>query len=102
MTVWDVFWFLFVFIPLTILWIITLVDIIRRADVVGWQKALWVMVIIFFPWIGVFAYLIARPREAPMPEFMTAPPRSAQPYAAQGTSTVPPTQYPSDTHGATA
>jgi len=84
MNVWDVFWFLFVFIPLTILWFIALLDMFGRRDLVGWQKAIWAMVIIFFPWIGVFAYLIVRPREAPMPTFMTAPPPSTHVRAANG------------------
>ncbi|HEX9414914.1 MAG TPA: PLDc N-terminal domain-containing protein [Ktedonobacterales bacterium] len=61
MNVWDVFWFLFLFVPLAILWVIVLFDMMGRRDLVGWQKAIWAMVIVFFPWIGVFAYLIARP-----------------------------------------
>jgi hypothetical protein len=63
MNAWDVFWFIFVFLPLTILWVITLIDMMGRPDLVGWKKAVWATVIIFFPWIGIFAYLILRPRE---------------------------------------
>jgi hypothetical protein len=65
MNVWDVFWFLFLFLPLAIMWGLVLVDLMGRRDLVGWQKALWVAVIIFFPWIGILAYLIVRPRSAP-------------------------------------
>jgi hypothetical protein len=65
MNAWDVFWFIFVFLPLSILWVITLLDVMGRPELFGWQKAVWVAVIIFFPWIGIFAYLIMRPRGEP-------------------------------------
>jgi hypothetical protein len=78
MNVWDVYWFRCDFIPLTFLWVITLVDTMGRMD------------------------LIARPTQAPMSEFMTAPPQSAQPQAAQGISAAPPPQLPGDARGVTA
>jgi hypothetical protein len=65
MTAWDWFWLLFIFVPLTIIWFFVLSDAIRRPDLVGWQKGLWVAVIVFFPWLGALAYLITRPA-APM------------------------------------
>ena len=127
MSVWDVFWFLLVFIPLAILWTITLVDMMGRRDLLGWQKAIWAMVIVFFPWIGVFAYLLARPREAPFPAYAggsappsqmptpqayppqrspaaepaTAGPATAGPATAEPT-TAEPTQVSGDGHGAQA
>jgi Phospholipase_D-nuclease N-terminal len=33
-------------------------DLFRRHDISGWAKALWVIVLILAPYIGVFAYLI--------------------------------------------
>ena len=33
-------------------------DLFRRHDISGWAKALWVIVLIVAPYIGVFAYLI--------------------------------------------
>jgi len=35
-------------------------DIMRSHDLSGWGKALWSIGIIFFPFIGIFAYLIVR------------------------------------------
>jgi hypothetical protein len=35
-------------------------DLIRRHDISGWGKALWVIVLIAFPYIGVFAYMISQ------------------------------------------
>ncbi len=93
MNVWDVFWFLFLFIPLCILWVIVLLDVIRRTSLVGWQKAVWVMVIIFFPWIGVFAYLILRPEEAPLPAYAG---RTAAAAGAAGTVPAAPTYSPQE------
>lgn len=60
MTAWDLFWLLFIFIPLTIIWIFILADVIKRPDILGLEKGIWVAVIIFFPWLGALAYLIFR------------------------------------------
>jgi hypothetical protein len=37
-------------------------DLFRRNDISGWGKALWVIVLILFPYIGVFVYLISQGR----------------------------------------
>ena len=37
-------------------------DLFRRTDISGWGKALWVIAMIFAPYIGVFAYLITQGR----------------------------------------
>lgn len=46
------------------LWIWTVVmvfaDIFRSHDIGGWSKALWTLFVLFLPFIGVLAYLIAR------------------------------------------
>jgi hypothetical protein len=35
-------------------------DLIRRHDISGWGKTLWVIVLIALPYIGVFAYMISQ------------------------------------------
>jgi tellurite resistance protein TehA-like permease len=56
---------------LTVLWIfgfviffwlliIVFTDIFRSHDMSGWAKALWVIFVIFLPFIGILVYLIAR------------------------------------------
>jgi hypothetical protein len=56
---------------LTVLWIFGFViffwlliavfsDIFRSHDLSGWGKALWSILIVFFPFIGIFIYLIVR------------------------------------------
>jgi hypothetical protein len=46
------------------IWIVitTFADIFRRDDMSGWSKALWSIFIIFLPFLGVFIYLITRPK----------------------------------------
>jgi Short C-terminal domain len=52
-------WFFLFFIWIWLL-IIVFSDIFRSHDLGGWAKALWVIGIIIFPYLGVFIYLIAR------------------------------------------
>jgi ABC-type multidrug transport system fused ATPase/permease subunit len=44
------------------IWLLFMVfmDIFRSHDMGGWAKALWVILIIFMPYLGVLIYLIAR------------------------------------------
>ena len=58
----DVMWSIFIFFAWVIwIWflITILADIFRRHDLSGWGKAGWVILVIFVPLIGVFAYLIS-------------------------------------------
>jgi hypothetical protein len=67
-TVWeytpgDVFlsmlWFFLFFIWIWLL-ITVFSDIFRSDDLGGWAKALWTILVIVLPYLGVFVYLIAR------------------------------------------
>ena len=53
----DVF-AVFVFVVLIWLLYIVLSDLFRRHDISGWGKALWVIGVVLFPYIGVLAYMI--------------------------------------------
>jgi Phospholipase_D-nuclease N-terminal len=53
----DVF-AVFVFVVLIWLLYIVLSDLFRRHDISGWGKALWVIGLVLFPYIGVLAYMI--------------------------------------------
>ena len=37
-------------------------DIFRRDDISGWAKAGWIFFIIILPFLGIFIYVIARPK----------------------------------------
>jgi hypothetical protein len=59
----GLFWtmlFLFFWIAVLLLVFRVFADIIRSRDLSGWAKALWVIFVIFVPFIGVVAYLIVR------------------------------------------
>jgi hypothetical protein len=57
----DVFWTMILFF-FWVAWIWVLVgiisDLFRRRDTSGWVKALWTIVLIFAPFIGVLIYMI--------------------------------------------
>ena len=52
----------FVFVVLIWLLYIVLSDLFRRHDISGWGKALWVIGLVLFPYIGVLAYMVIDPR----------------------------------------
>jgi Phospholipase_D-nuclease N-terminal len=58
----DVFWTLIVFF-LWVAWFVLLfrivADVFRRHDIGGGKKTVWLIFVLFLPFIGVFAYLIA-------------------------------------------
>jgi hypothetical protein len=54
---------LFIFIPLTLLWVFALIDIFGRPDLSGWGKAGWLLVILLIPWFGALIYVGTRPSD---------------------------------------
>ena len=56
---WSMLWFFLFFIWIWLL-IMVFADIFRSHDMGGFAKALWVIFVIFLPYLGVFVYLIAR------------------------------------------
>ena len=57
----DVF-AVFMFVLWFWLLIFVISDLFRRHDVSGWVKAIWVIALIVFPYVGIFAYLITQSR----------------------------------------
>ena len=59
----DVLWTMILFF-LWIAWFFILFrvvgDIFRRADLSGWGKTLWLIVVIVLPFLGTFVYLISQ------------------------------------------
>ena len=58
----DVLWTLLVIFAWVIwFWLLIVVfgDLFRRHDIGGGKKVVWIIFVIFLPFIGVFAYLIA-------------------------------------------
>src|SRR5215813_7930886 len=50
----------FVFVVWFWLLIVVFSDLFRRRDISGWGKALWVIGLVVFPYIGVLVYLISQ------------------------------------------
>ena len=59
----DVLWttfVIFVWAMFLVILINVLIDLFRSRDLSGWMKAIWVLVLVVLPLIGVLIYLIAR------------------------------------------
>jgi len=63
MTFWDFivwsFWFYLVVVCISI-FIRVIIDVFRDPELNGWAKALWVLFLVFVPFLAAFIYLIAR------------------------------------------
>ena len=57
----DVF-AVFIFVLWFWLLIIVIGDLFRRHDISGWGKAMWVIAVILFPYLGVLVYMIFQGR----------------------------------------
>lgn len=57
--VWSIVWF-FLFLMWIMLFFQVATDVFRSSDLSGVAKALWIIAVILFPYLGVFVYLIVR------------------------------------------
>lgn len=57
-TFWDVMLFFFIWIPAVMLWFFCIFDVFARHDIGGGLKALWLIIILVFPWIGGIVYIL--------------------------------------------
>jgi len=65
MNIWEfLLWIFWIYVIIACIWIfITIViDIFRDHSLNGWGKALWVLFLVFLPFLAAFIYLIARGR----------------------------------------
>jgi membrane protein implicated in regulation of membrane protease activity len=53
---------IFMFVLWFWLLVIVIGDLFRRHDISGWGKAIWVIALIVFPYLAIFAYLITQSR----------------------------------------
>src|SRR4051812_41168854 len=59
----DIFWTMIIFFAwVAWFWVLITVlsDLFRRHDIGGWTKALWVLLFIVVPFLGVFVYLLSQ------------------------------------------
>jgi Phospholipase_D-nuclease N-terminal len=52
----------FMFVLWFWLLIIVISDLFRRHDITGWIKAIWLIALVVFPYLGIFAYMITQSR----------------------------------------
>ena len=63
MSFWDIIWFIivsFAFIAYLMLLFNILGDLFRDRETSGWMKAVWIIFLIFVPFLTALIYLIAR------------------------------------------
>lgn len=63
MDFWDVVWFIviaFAFVAYLMVMFSILTDLFRDHELNGWWKAVWIIALIFFPFITALVYVIAR------------------------------------------
>ncbi|MGB8381186.1 MAG: SHOCT domain-containing protein [Dermatophilaceae bacterium] len=63
MTFWQIIWFIivsFAFIAYLIILFNIFADLFRDRGMSGWLKAIWIILLILFPFISAFVYVIAR------------------------------------------
>jgi hypothetical protein len=53
---------IFMFVLWFWLFITVASDLFRRRDLSGWAKVLWVIALVFFSYIGIFAYILTQGR----------------------------------------
>lgn len=86
----DVFWYsiLFFFWIMAIWIFIALIsDVIRRDDLSGGKKAVWIVFMVIAPFLGCLTYIIVRPKLTAQDVRMAAQAEAAQ-SAAAGVSTA--------------
>ncbi len=79
MDLWEfLVWIFWVYILIACIWIFItiIIDIFRDPSLNGWAKALWVVFLVFLPFLAAFIYLIARGRS--MTERRVAEAKEAQ------------------------
>jgi uncharacterized membrane protein len=60
---WDILWWLFIFYAIiAFLYAVFMVigDLFRDDELSGWWKAVWIVLLVFIPFLTVLAYMIAR------------------------------------------
>jgi hypothetical protein len=63
MNLWDFFvWLFWFYVLIACIWIFitVIIDIFRDHTLNGWAKALWIIFLVFLPFLAAFIYLIAR------------------------------------------
>jgi hypothetical protein len=58
---WHALWIALVVIPVTLLWMSTVLDVFLRRDMSGWARVGWLVFALALPVFGSLIYLLLRP-----------------------------------------
>ena len=86
LTFWDIVWSMVVFFFwFMLIWIFIAVfgDIFRRTDLTGGMKAIWIIALIFLPFLGAIIYMVMRPKVTAQDVEMMTRAEAAQQAASQ-------------------
>lgn len=75
MSFWDILWFIFIsfaFIAYLMVLFSIVTDLFRDHTASGWEKAIWIVCLIFFPLITALVYLIAKGKHMTERQIATA------------------------------
>jgi len=85
---WDVIWSMIaLFFWVMLIWIFIAIfgDIFRRNDLSGGMKAVWIIALVFLPFLGAIIYMISRPKVTAQDVQMMTQAEAAQKAAASVT-----------------
>ncbi len=75
MSFWDIIWFIFIsfaFIAYLMVLFAIVTDLFRDHTASGWEKAIWIVCLIFFPLVTALVYLIVKSRHMTERQLTTA------------------------------
>jgi hypothetical protein len=55
---WSWFFLFLIFVPLAIVYVLTIWNIFTRPGLSGWARALWLLAVLVFPVLGTLVYLV--------------------------------------------
>jgi hypothetical protein len=64
-TLLDFFWtmaIIFFWVIAIMIWFRCFMDLFGRQDMTGVMKGIWIVALIFIPWLGALVYIITRPK----------------------------------------
>ena len=64
-TLLDFFWtmaIIFFWVIAIMIWFRCFMDLFSRQDMTGVMKGIWIVALIFIPWLGALVYIITRPK----------------------------------------
>jgi hypothetical protein len=75
--IWSLF-LIYIFVMVLFMFVRVFMDIFSRENLSGWGKAGWMLLLVFFPFIGIIIYVIVRPKNTDQDQRMMADAKTVQ------------------------